>query len=355
MLASWPLMPARRRLPRARRSAPLRRRSSGPITHVILTHAHWDHVGGLAALTAPGTRVIAQARFAEELRIVNETGVPFRYFFGGEARRRYDVVPGQLVAARETLTVGGTEFVFYPVRGGETADALLIHLPGPGLLFVGDVFMPYLGAPFLPEGSAEGLFETITLIRSLNPRTLIHGHPPLTDLFTVDALPGFEAALRDVYERTLAAIGDSRTVAEMLQQNWLPSSLRAHPHAVMPFLIVRDNFIQRVALQRTGYWKPDGDGIDVVAPREWAGALNLLAGGQEAAFVRSGRALLEQGDEALALKLADLGLLNYPSSRGLTDLRRHALDQLRARHQALNPFKFIVYSEWAGADLAPVQ
>jgi glyoxylase-like metal-dependent hydrolase (beta-lactamase superfamily II) len=333
----------------------LRRRSSGPITHVILTHAHWDHIGGLAALTAPGTRVIAQARFAEELRIVNETGVPFRYFFGGEARRRYDVVPGQLVAARETLTVGGTEFVFYPVRGGETADALLIHLPGPGLLFVGDVFMPYLGAPFLPEGSAEGLFETITLIRSLNPRTLIHGHPPLTDLFTVDALPGFEAALRDVYERTLAAIGDSRTVAEMLQQNWLPSSLRAHPHAVMPFLIVRDNFIQRVALQRTGYWKPDGDGIDVVAPREWAGALNLLAGGQEAAFVRSGRALLEQGDEALALKLADLGLLNYPSSRGLTDLRRHALDQLRARHQALNPFKFIVYSEWAGADLAPVQ
>ena len=51
---------------------------SAPITHVILTHAHWDHVGGLAALKAPNTRVIAQARFADELRIVNDTGVPFR-------------------------------------------------------------------------------------------------------------------------------------------------------------------------------------------------------------------------------------------------------------------------------------
>jgi glyoxylase-like metal-dependent hydrolase (beta-lactamase superfamily II) len=333
----------------------LRQRSSHPITHVILTHAHWDHIGGLAALRAPGSRVIAQARFAEELRIVNETGVPFRYFFGGEARRRYDVVPDQLVDTRETLTVGGTEFVFYPVHGGETADALLIHLPATGVLFVGDVFMPYLGAPFLPEGSAEGLFETIALIRSLNPRTLIHGHPPLTELFTVDALAGFEAALRDVYEQTLEGIRDGRTLAEMLQPNWLPTSLRAHPHAVLPFLVVRDQVIQRVAHQRTGYWKPDGDGIDVVAPREWAGVLNLLAGGQEGAFVRAARALVEQGDEALALKLADLGLLTYPASRVLPELRRHALDRLRTRHQALNPFKFIVYSEWAGVDLPPVQ
>jgi hypothetical protein len=68
--------------------------------------------------------------------------------------------------------------------------------------------------------------------------------------------------------------------------------------------------------------------------------------------VRSGQTLLAQGDEAL--KLADLGLLTYPASCALTDLRRHALDRLRVRHQALDPFKFIVYSEWAGADLPPV-
>jgi glyoxylase-like metal-dependent hydrolase (beta-lactamase superfamily II) len=333
----------------------VRRHSSQPITHVILTHAHWDHIGGLAALTGAGTQVIAQARFADELRIMNDTGVPFRYFFGGEARRRYDLVPDRLVEARDTLTVGGTEFVFYPVRGGETADGLLIHLPGPRLLFVGDVFMPYLGAPFLPEGSGEGLFESIALIRSLNPRLLVHGHPPLTELFTVEALSGLDAALRETYERTLEGIADGRTLAEMLQQNWLPTSLRAHPNAVLPFLVFRDNFIQRTAHQRTGYWKPDGDGVEILAPREWAGALNLLAGGQEAAFVRSGRALLEQGDAGVALKLADLGLLNHPASRALTDLRRHALDRLRVQYQATNPFKFIVYSEWAGADLPPIQ
>jgi len=141
----------------------------------------------------------------------------------------------------------------------------------------------------------------------------------------------------------------------MLDQSWLPASLRDAPNAVLPFLVIRDNFIQRVVHQRTGYWKPDGDGIEVVAPRDWAGALNLLAGGQESAFVRSAQTLLEQGDAGLALRLTDLGLLSHPASRAPPELRRQALDRLRTRHQNINPFKFIVYSEWAKVELTPVE
>jgi len=333
----------------------LRRISPLPITHVMLTHAHWDHIGGLAGLKEPGTQVIAQAKFADELRHVNETGVGFRYFFGGEGRRRYEVVPDRLIGERESLTVGGTEFVLYPVRGGETEDALVIHLPASGVLFVGDAFMPYLGAPFLPEGSAEGLFETMALIRALNPRLLIHGHPPLTETFTMAALPGLEVGLRDVYDRTLQGIGQGKTLVELLYQNLLPSALRAHPQAVIPFLAARDQLIQRVYQQRTGYWKPDGEGMEVFAPKEWAAALDLLGGKQEEAFVQSAQGLLERRDAALALKLTDLGLLNYPTSQPLTHLRRQALDRLREQYQQLNPFKFIIYSEWAGAELPPVE
>ncbi len=335
--------------------AVVRQITAQPITHVILTHAHWDHVGGLAALKERDTQVIAQARFADELRIVNETGVPFRYFFGGEGARRYDIAPDRLIGSRQTLTVAGTEFVLYPVRGGETEDALLIHLPASGVLFVGDAFMPYFGAPFLPEGSPEGFFETLALIRSLRPRVLIHGHPPLTQNFTMGTLPGLEAALHELYEKTLRGIAEGRTLAEILHQNILPAVLRDHPGAVIPYLVMRENIVKRIYHQRTGYWKPDGEGVEVIAPKEWATALDLLGGRREEAFVRSSRTLLEQRDYVLALKLAETGLLTYPNSQPLAEVRRRALDGLRATHQQLNPFKFIIYSEWAGTDLVAVE
>jgi Alkyl sulfatase dimerisation len=195
----------------------------------------------------------------------------------------------------------------------------------------------------------------VAVIRSIGPRLLIHGHPPLTENFTMEALPGLDAALQELYQRTLGGISEGRTLVEILHQNVLPVSLREQPSAALPYLIMRDNFVKRVYHQRSGYWKPDGEGIEVLAPKEWAAALNLLAGERESAFVRSVQALLRQGDDALALKLADLGVVSYPASEALPGLRRQALDRLRARHQNLNPFKFIIYSEWAGAELAPVE
>ena len=54
------------------------------ITHVILTHAHFDHVGGIGALLGPDTTVIAQASFlamqdrerANTCRSVTSPGTP---------------------------------------------------------------------------------------------------------------------------------------------------------------------------------------------------------------------------------------------------------------------------------------
>jgi len=334
----------------------LRRVTSRPITHVILTHAHWDHIGGLGALLDSNPQVIAQAAFADEQRIVNRSGVRFQYFFGtAGSGRRYDVRPNHLVREPETLTVGGTRFVLYPAHGGETSDALLIHVPDRGTLFVGDAFMPYLGAPFVAEGSAEGLFETTALIRSLQPRLLVHGHPPLTEVYTAQALPAIESALHELHQRVRTAMSEGRTLAEILHNNILPASLREHPGAVVPYLVMRDNFVKRVYHQSTGYWKPDGEGMEVLAPAEWAAALYLLGGQREDAFVRTVRGLAERGDDVLALKVADLGLVRYPSSEALTTLRRRALDNMRLRNQQMSPFKFIIYSEWAGAELSPIE
>ena len=65
----------------------------------------------------------------------------------------------------------------------------------------------------------------------------------------------------------------------------MPTLLRDHPAAVVPYLVSRDTFIARLYHQRTGYWQPDGQGLDPRSQEQKAEALDLLAGGKADAFV----------------------------------------------------------------------
>lgn len=335
--------------------AELRKVTTAPVTHVILTHAHWDHTGGVEAVRGTGAEVIAQADFGEEIRLQSSVPVISPYFLADGASQQQHLTPDRLVTGKETLRAGNIDFVLYPTRGGETSDGLLVHLPGHEVAFTGDMIMPYIGAPFLPEGSIDGLFEAMRLVQGLSPRLLIHGHPPLTELFTIETFPALEAALRELNDIVVAAIGDGRTLPEILRLNHLPALLQDHPTAVLPYLVIRDNLIKRAHHQRTGYWKSGGEGIEHVAAAEWAAALDLLGGGRHDAFTSAAGQILDHGNEALALKIADYGLLNYPDSGQLAALRLTILYRLAERHQQLNPFKFVYYAGLAGLELPPAR
>jgi hypothetical protein len=70
--------------------------------------------------------------------------------------------------------------------------------------------------------------------------------------------------------------------------------LRDHPVAVVPYLVSRDVFIARLHHQSTGYWKPDGQGLDPRSSEETAAALDLLAGGKADAFAYAAAILADQ-------------------------------------------------------------
>src|SRR5262249_41819388 len=156
-----------------------------PLTTVFVTHSHWDHIGGNRYFRslAPRPKFYAHANYQTELD--RSAGTPHKFgtlFFG----ERYDpqAVAGfkpDVTVERDTeVGVGGTRFRLIPVAGGETDDALFIHVPGLDTLFVGDFIMPYLGAPFAEEGNLPGLLDAIDVVARLNPRHILHGHEPLT-------------------------------------------------------------------------------------------------------------------------------------------------------------------------------
>ena len=143
-------------------------------------------------------------------------------------------------------------------------------------------------------------------------------------------------------------------LADILDLAYLPALLRDHPVAVVPYLFSRDVFIARLYHQRTGYWKPGGQGLDPRSSEETAAALDLLAGGKASAFAYAAATLADQGDLALALEIVTPGLLRHPDSSELTELRQSVLGRLMEQRQLSDPFGFVLYAELAGTELFPI-
>ena len=188
--------------------------------------------------------------------------------------------PDATVDRRTELKLGGTRIELIPVQGGETHDALFIHFPDLGVLFVGDFIMPYLGAPFTEEGDLDGLLKAIDVVVEKNPRRLLHGHEPLTSIFNSPAmLAAMQGHLAWLREQVLAGIRDGAERAALQQANLIPPDLlRSDPATHVAYLVMRENVINRLYDQNVGYWQPDMQGVDYLTRADRGSRAGRLPG-----------------------------------------------------------------------------
>src|SRR5713226_2578956 len=325
------------------------------LTTIFVTHSHWDHIGGQTYFRGlnPKPRFYARSNYQEE--IAGEINAPesiAKHFFG-EHFNLDDVrnfKPDATIDRRTELKIGGTRIELIPVHGGETHDAMFIHLPDLGVLFVGDFIMPYLGAPFVVEGDFQGLLDAIDIVVQKNPRHMLHGHEPLTQNFSSpDMLAQLKTNLSWLREQVLTAIRRGDTRAAIHQANLIPPGLlNGRPDALLPYLLLREHVIDRLYHQNVGYWQADLEGLDHLGDSDRAELLVDYLGLSERQLVRAVEKMTADGKYELAASLLESSSARFGRTESIAKVERFVYLKLMEKYQNTDPFKYILYSAKIG-------
>lgn len=332
-----------------------------PLTTVLITHAHWDHVGGQRYFRSlnPAPRFMGRGNYADELAQDAQADLAGLRTFFGTGFRMEDVLsyrPDVAVDRPTELTVGGTRLELLPTRGGETSDAMLIRLPEQGVLFVGDILMPYFGAPFAEEGSPEGMLAAIEQVSALKPRLLLHGHEPLTRVFASTAmLDDLRVQLAWLREAVLREMARGSERGAIQQANLMPPTLAKSPSSVhLAYLLMREHMVNRLYDQHSGYWQNGLHGLDVLTDADHGAALVDYLGASEAQVAAAVERMVADGRHELAAQTLRWARTRLPHSERLDALQRVAYLKLMEKYQEFDPFKVIVYAGQIDQAIPPV-
>jgi glyoxylase-like metal-dependent hydrolase (beta-lactamase superfamily II) len=162
--------------------AEIRKITPQPVTHVILTHYHADHIYGLQVFKAAGARVLAHrgardylASDTARLRL-EASRTELAPWIDGNTRL---VTPDEWLDGPRELTIGGTTLRILPVGPSHTAEDLVVWLPREKVLFAGDlVFRGRI--PFVGQADSRHWIAALDQILALDADVLVPGHGGLT-------------------------------------------------------------------------------------------------------------------------------------------------------------------------------
>jgi glyoxylase-like metal-dependent hydrolase (beta-lactamase superfamily II) len=154
------------------------RRRDRQLTHILLTHAHFDHIGGVADLVEATGAVLA----------LQAEDVPLLRRRGGALDWGYDLracpEPGLLLQPGQTLEseVARLQVLWVP---GHTPGHLAFYWPQARCVFTGDVlFQGSIGRTDLPGGDYDQLLRSIreSLLTLPDDTVVYPGHGPSTTI-----------------------------------------------------------------------------------------------------------------------------------------------------------------------------
>ena len=225
----------------------LRPLAVGPLTHIILSHSHADHIGGAKFWLEKDTLIVAHREFPEEQRYLKELQPYFwqrnRTLFPWLPEAPPDnpiisyggIEPDILVDENDfVFHQGGIDFHVLSTPGAEGADNISLWLPERKMLFSGDFFGPLFPQfPNLFTMRGEKMRKPVEYISSLNkiialePEVIVPSHhSPIHGQANIRAaMIRIRDAVQHVHDETIRGMNEGKTVYQLMREIKLPPEL----------------------------------------------------------------------------------------------------------------------------------
>ena len=210
------------------------------IDALVNTHANGDHTFGNQLVKE--ARIIASRSSAEEMEEVTpavlagmmhmadqmgSAGDYLKRIFGAFTFDGIDsTLPTHTFEGEMTHTVGDKPIQLIEVGPAHTRGDVIVHDPVDGVVFTGDILF-IDGTPLMWEGPVENWIRACDRIIELEPKVIVPGHGPLTDVAGVRGVQRYLAFIRDEsrvrFDAGLSAEEAIRDIALDDFSSWLDS------------------------------------------------------------------------------------------------------------------------------------
>lgn len=303
--------------------------SPGPVTAIIYTHSHIDHIGAASVYQEPGTQIWATEAFRDHL--VKQYGVFQRAELrrGGRQFGRHVAdadlpcsalgrrtnleiaetgvrMPTHTFAGRTTLAIGGTTIELVEAHG-ETHDQLFIWLPDRRALLPGDNIYYAFPNLYTIRGTTPrpvgAWIASLDAMRRYEPELLIPSHTSwLAGRRAIaDLLRDYRDGIQWVRDHVVRGANAGHSLDEIVATVGLPPHLRTQP-ALQELYGQLDWSARAIFTNELGWF--DGEAADLYAPAAPdVAAREIALMGGPAAVAESAAGALAAGDSQWAAHL----------------------------------------------------
>jgi glyoxylase-like metal-dependent hydrolase (beta-lactamase superfamily II) len=160
----------------------IRRVTPKPVSHVLVTHYHADHVYGLQVFKKAGATIVAQRSAwaylgSETAQLRLEAS---RHDLAPYVDKNTRLVPAdRWLEGDDALVIGGVEFRMTAVGPSHTPEDMVIYVPQERVVFTGDiVFQGRI--PFVGQADSRHWIVALDKLINIEASTMLPGHGPVS-------------------------------------------------------------------------------------------------------------------------------------------------------------------------------